>query len=87
MIEFSTFTVLKIKELSKIIGGTSADIGPNLKKYRKLANISQFKLAQLLSVNQATVSHYESGQRVPDIDSLINLSNILDVDIKDILSI
>ncbi|MBZ1530138.1 helix-turn-helix transcriptional regulator [Leuconostoc mesenteroides] len=87
MIEFSKFTILKKQKLSEIIGGNSNDLGPNLKKYRKLANISQFKLGQLLNVNQVTVSHYESGQRVPDIDSLIKISDILDVDIKDILSI
>ncbi len=40
---------------------------------------TQTKLAELLNVSQATISHYLRGDKLPALDTLANLCRILDV--------
>ena len=46
-----------------------------LKEIRKSKGISQLKLAIDLNTNQNTISRYETGEREPGIQELINLAN------------
>ena len=49
------------------------------KKLRKEKKITQVELAEMLNVNQATVSKWESGETVPDYTTLLKLSKIYGV--------
>lgn len=60
-------------------------LAKNIKKYRKLNNISQKTLAEYLNVSQSSIAHYENGDRQPTLDSLMILSNVFKVSIDDLL--
>ncbi len=51
----------------------------------KLSGLTQTELASRLGVNQATISHYVKGDKLPALDTLANLCMILDLDANDIL--
>src|ERR1044072_6001186 len=50
-----------------------------LKALRKKRGLSQAKLAELLGVEQPTIQRWESGKRVPDLESLQSLARTLGV--------
>ena len=50
-----------------------------IQQLRKQNGMSQEKLAQLLGVSRQSVSKWESGQSLPEIDKIIQLSNIFEV--------
>lgn len=51
-------------------------LGQRLRELRKRKGIKQEKLAELISVEPATISNIENGKNYP---SMINLENILNV--------
>ena len=57
-----------------------------LKKLRKEKGISQIQLGKLMFVNNATISKWESGSRLPDASMITRLAKILDVDTGTLLS-
>ena len=59
------------------------DIGKMIKELRVKKNISQEDLANLLSVNRATIANYESGRRALTIDKLEELLDALDTSLAD----
>ena len=61
-------------------------IGAFLKELRKEKNITQEQLADEMRVSRRTVSRWETGSNMPDLDILIDLSEYYDVDLKDILN-
>ncbi len=56
-----------------------------LKFLRKQKGISQLKLAMDLSLNQNTVSRYETGEREAGYDMLIKFADYFDVSIDYLL--
>ena len=50
-----------------------------IKDLRKRQGLSQKDLADMLGVSQNAVSQYESGKRVPSLDMLVKIANILSV--------
>ena len=52
-----------------------------LKKLRKLKNESQQKLAMILNVSQTMISRYESGDTLPDINTLIAIAKHYNVSV------
>lgn len=50
-----------------------------LKQLRKEKGISQLKLAMDLSMNQNTISRYETGEREADYKTLIKIADYFDV--------
>ena len=52
-----------------------------LKELRKKKGISQLKLATDLNTTQNTISRYETGEREPGIDELINIANYFNVSV------
>ena len=52
---------------------------------REARGISQLKLAMDLSMNQNTISRYETGVHEADYDTLIKLANYFDVSIDYLL--
>ena len=51
------------------------------------SGMNQAKLAELLNINQPTVSQYLSGRVMPALDTFANLCKALDLDANDILCI
>jgi len=52
-------------------------LGTNLQYLRRLHdNMTQEKLAERMGVSRQTVSKWETGEAVPDIDKLLELSNV-----------
>lgn len=56
-----------------------------LKELRQKHNISQLKLAMDLSMNQNTISRYETGEREADYKTLIKIADYFDVSIDYLL--
>lgn len=60
-------------------------LAKNLKKYRIAKSITQQALAEQLSVSPQSVSKWECGQSVPELDKLCALAEILDVSLEMLL--
>ncbi len=56
-----------------------------LKELRKEKGISQLKLAIDLSVNQNTISRYETGERQADYNMLIKMADYFNVSVDYLL--
>src|SRR6478609_11407990 len=50
-----------------------------LQALRKKRGLSQAKLAEIIGVEQPTIQRWESGKRMPDLDSLQSLATALGV--------
>ena len=53
-------------------------IGEQIQKARKAKGLTQDALANALSVTRQSISNYESGRRMPDVETLMHLSQVLD---------
>lgn len=62
-------------------------IGVNIKKYRRLRNLTQMQLAKMLNppLSYQQIQKYESGASRVYINTLCQISIILNVDIKELL--
>lgn len=59
-------------------------VGSNIQKYRKLKKISQEKLAEYSNLHRTYISSIERGLKSPSLDVVERISNILQVDIKNL---
>ncbi len=57
-----------------------------LKKLRTKKGLTQLQLANLMYVNKATISKWESGSRIPDATMITRLAEVLAVDVGTLLS-
>ena len=60
-------------------------IGEFLKHLRKDKGMTQEQLAEHFYVSSRTVSRWETGNNLPDLDMLIELADFYDVDIREII--
>lgn len=60
---------------------SNENISNRIRTLRTDRNLSQQQLADLLYVTRSTVANWESGNRVPDISTLLRLSKVLNVGI------
>lgn len=61
-------------------------IGAFLKHLRKSKGLTQDQLAEQFHVSTRTVSRWETGSNMPDVDILIELATFYDVDIREIMA-
>ena len=61
-------------------------IGKYIKFLRERNNLTQEELAKKVPVSREAVSKWETGRRIPDIETLLILSNIFNVSIESLLS-
>lgn len=61
-------------------------MGNFLKLLRKEKGMTQEQLAQMLNVAGRTVSRWETGNNLPDLDILIALSDFYEIDIREIIN-
>lgn len=57
----------------------------NLKELRELRSLTQAELAARAEMAAASISHFETGQRVPSLDSLVKLADALEVTVDTLL--
>ena len=60
-------------------------LSTNLKTLRKRTGLTQEEFASRLHVVRQTVSKWESGQSAPDAETLLHISEILEVPVADLL--
>ena len=58
----------------------------NLIELRKLNNYTQEELAELIGVSRQTLSKYETGESLPDIEKCKQLAEVFSVTIDDLIS-
>ena len=61
-------------------------IGKFLQELRKEKGLTQEQLAEKMNVARRTVSRWETGSNMPDLDILIELADYYEVDLREILS-
>lgn len=60
-------------------------IGNFIKDLRKEQKLTQEQLAERFGVARRTVSRWETGNNMPDLDVLIEMADFFDVDLREIL--
>ena len=60
-------------------------IGRFLKDLRKEKNLTQEQLAERYQISRRTVSRWETGSNLPDLDILIEMADYYDVDLRELL--
>ena len=58
----------------------------NLKYLREQKKLSQNKLAGLLGVNQTTIARWENGEMSPSLESILDISDVLNISLFDLAS-
>jgi len=53
----------------------------NLSRFRELRNLTQSELGKRAGFAAASISHFETGQRVPSVESLVKLADALEVSV------
>ena len=60
-------------------------ISEKLKKARQEAGMTQDQVAEKIMVSRVTVSHWENGKSLPDIVSLISLSDLYSISLDELV--
>ena len=60
-------------------------IGIFLKELRKQKGLTQKQFAEIVNVSNRTVSRWENGNNVPDLDILIEISDYYEIDLRELL--
>ena len=55
------------------------NVGKNIAKFRKEKELTQEELAQKINISAKAISSYENNRNLPNIETLILLSEVLDV--------
>ncbi len=60
-------------------------LGENIRKYRKLNNMSQDELAEKLNVTRQSISLWENGQTQPSLENIVSLAKLFEVSTDELL--
>ena len=60
-------------------------LSDNIRKYRKLNNMSQDELAEKLSVTRQSISLWENGQTQPSLENIVALAKLFQVSTDELL--
>ena len=61
------------------------EISERLKEARQKAGMTQEQVAEQIMVSRVTVSHWENGKSLPDIVSLISLSDLYSISLDELV--
>ena len=75
--------ILKAKEADNM---DQIKIGGFLKQLRKEKGLTQEALAERLLVSNRTVSRWETGSNMPDLDVLVELAKVHEVELSELLN-
>ena len=62
-----------------------AQLGANIVTYRKRSGLTQAKLAERLNYSDKAVSKWERGESMPDVLTLVQLSELFDISVDELL--
>ena len=60
-------------------------VGSRIKEYRKMKGITQKEMAERLQLNVSTYSNYENNHREPNMDTIKEISKILNIPVWKII--
>ena len=60
-------------------------VGNFIKELRKERELTQEQMAEIFNVSRRTVSRWETGSNMPDLDILIEMSDYYEVDLRELL--
>ena len=60
-------------------------LGSNVKAERNRRHLSQFQLAEKINVSESTISLIERGLQSPSVFLVLDISKVLNIDIKELL--
>ena len=58
----------------------------NLRRLRDEHNYTQLQISKKLNISRQAYSNYETGKRVPDISTLLRLSDIYGISLEDLIA-
>lgn len=61
-------------------------IGERIRYFRVTKNMSQEELAEQTELSRVLISCIERGERIPSLETVIKITNVLEVNINDILA-
>ncbi|WP_050551806.1 helix-turn-helix domain-containing protein [Clostridium tunisiense] len=61
-------------------------LGKRIKNAREIKKLTQEKLAEIIGVSTVYISHLEIGSKTPSLETLIKISNVLEVSIDYLLA-
>lgn len=61
-------------------------IGKFIKTLRREKNLTQEQFAEEMNVSRRTVSRWETGNNMPDLDVLIDMADFFDVDLRELIN-
>lgn len=61
-------------------------IGKFIKTLRREKNMTQEQFAEEMNVSRRTVSRWENGNNMPDLDVLIDMADFFDVDLRELIN-
>ena len=61
-------------------------VGKFLKELRKQKGLTQEQIAEKFNVSNRTISRWENGNNMPDLDILIEISDYYEVDLREVLN-
>jgi transcriptional regulator with XRE-family HTH domain len=68
-----------------VVKSPSAGLAPTLRALRERREFTQAELGARAAMAAASVSHFETGQRLPSLDSLVKLADALEVSVDTLL--
>lgn len=66
-------------------GDPNHEFRQNLRKLREVRKITQAEMGRRAGIAAASVSHFETGQRAPSLDTLVKLADALNVTVDTLL--
>jgi transcriptional regulator with XRE-family HTH domain len=63
----------------------AARFASNLRSLREMRALTQAELGHRAGIGAASISHFETGQRVPSLESLVKVADALDVPVDALL--
>ena len=69
-------------------GGPVANVQlvENLRRLRDEHNYTQLQISKRLNISRQAYSNYETGKRVPDIETLLRLTDIYRISLEDLIA-
>jgi transcriptional regulator with XRE-family HTH domain len=64
---------------------SSEDFRANLRRFRDVRGLTQSEMADRAGIRAASVSHFETGQRAPSLETLVKLADALNVTVDALL--
>ncbi len=58
-------------------------VGSVIKKYRQKSKLTQFKLGEIIDINQRQIALIECGKSLPSLSTLVNLAKTFNCDISE----